>query len=64
MMEVSFHPVKDTMHSFYSVSSLENWLVWIGVDVRYVGEIIFKHLYHIDWRRSMAEHASAPPVAA
>ncbi|CAN5902486.1 hypothetical protein BH11GEM1_BH11GEM1_12320 [soil metagenome] len=52
------------MHSFYSVSSLENWLVWIGVDVRYVGMFIFKHLYHIDWRRSMAELASAPPVAA
>lgn len=59
---------------------LENWLVWIGVDVLYVGMFIFKHLYvtaglyavflalavrgHIDWRRSMAEPASAPPVAA
>ena len=59
---------------------LENWLVWIGVDVLYVGMFIFKHLYvtaglyavflalavrgHIDWRRSMAELASAPPVAA
>ena len=59
---------------------LENWLVWIGVDVLYVGVFIFKHLYitaglyavflalavrgYIDWRRSMAEFASAPPVAA
>ena len=59
---------------------LENWLVWIGVDVLYVGMFIFKHLYvtaglyavflalavrgHIDWRRSMAELASTPPVAA
>ncbi|MEO8622025.1 MAG: nicotinamide riboside transporter PnuC [bacterium] len=50
---------------------LENWLVWIGVDVLYVGMFIFKHLYvtaglyavflvlavrgYIDWRRSMAE---------
>ena len=48
---------------------LENWLVWIGVDVLYVGVFIFKHLYltaglyavflvlairgYIDWRRSM-----------
>ncbi|MEP7000199.1 MAG: nicotinamide riboside transporter PnuC [bacterium] len=48
---------------------LENWLVWIGVDVLYVGMFIFKHLYvtaglyavflilavrgFIDWRRSM-----------
>ena len=58
----------------------ENWLVWIGVDVLSVGMFIFKHLYvtaglyavclalavrgHIDWRRSMAEFASAPSVAA
>jgi nicotinamide mononucleotide transporter len=49
---------------------LENWLVWIAVDVLYVGMFIFKHLYltaglyavflvlavrgYIDWRRSMA----------
>jgi nicotinamide riboside transporter PnuC len=52
------------VHSFYSVSSLENWLVWIGVDVRYVGMFIFKHVYRIDWRHAMAELASAPPVAA
>ena len=48
---------------------LENWLVWIAVDVLYVGMFIFKHLYltaglyavflvlairgYIDWRRSM-----------
>jgi nicotinamide mononucleotide transporter len=50
---------------------LENWLVWIGVDVLYVGMFIYKHLYvtaglyavflvlavrgFVDWRRSMAE---------
>ena len=49
---------------------LENWIVWIVVDVMYVGMFIFKHLYltaglyavflvlavrgYIDWRRSMA----------
>jgi nicotinamide mononucleotide transporter len=48
---------------------LENWLVWIAVDVLYVGMFIFKHLYltaglyavflalavrgYVDWRRSM-----------
>ncbi|NUQ20307.1 MAG: nicotinamide mononucleotide transporter, partial [Gemmatimonadaceae bacterium] len=48
---------------------LENWLVWIGVDVLYVGMFIFKNLYltaglyavflalavkgWLDWRRSM-----------
>jgi nicotinamide mononucleotide transporter len=48
---------------------LENWLVWIAVDVLYVGMFTFKHLYltsalyavflvlavrgYIDWRRSM-----------
>ena len=59
---------------------LENWLVWIGVDVLYVGVFIYRHLYitaalyavflalavrgYIDWRRSMAELASARSVAA
>jgi nicotinamide mononucleotide transporter len=58
---------------------LENWLVWIGVDVLYVGMFIFKGLYltaglyavflalavkgYIDWRRSLLEPAS-PAVAA
>lgn len=53
---------------------LENWLVWIAVDVLYVGMFTFKHLYitavlyvvylalairgWIDWRRSL--HADAP----
>ena len=48
---------------------LENWLVWIAVDVLYVGMFIFKDLYltaalyavflalavrgYVDWRRSM-----------
>lgn len=48
---------------------LENWIVWIAVDVLYVGMFAFKHLYltsalyavflglavrgYIDWRRSM-----------
>ena len=59
---------------------LENWLVWIAVDVLYVGMFIFKHLYitaglyivflalavrgYIDWRRSMTELASGHPVTA
>ena len=59
---------------------LENWLVWIGVDVLYVGMFVFKHLYitaglyavflalavrgYIDWRRSLLERAGAQPVAA
>ena len=49
---------------------LESWLVWIFVDVLYIGMFIFKHLYvtsvlyavflglavrgYIDWKRSMA----------
>ena len=57
---------------------LENWLVWIGVDVLYVGMFIFKGLFltaglyavflalavkgYIDWRRSMA--AQSTPVPA
>ncbi len=55
---------------------LENWLVWIAVDVLYVGMFIFKHLYltsalyavflvlavrgYIDWRRSMTARAPIP----
>jgi nicotinamide mononucleotide transporter len=47
---------------------LENWAVWIAVDVVYVGMFVFKHLYltsglyagflvlavmgHVQWRRS------------
>jgi len=58
---------------------LENWLVWIGVDVLYVGMFIFKGLYltaglyavflalavkgFIDWRRSMAAPEPAPVPA-
>lgn len=57
---------------------LENWLVWIGVDVLYVGMFIFKGLFltaglyavflalaikgYLDWRRSMT--AQRAPVAA
>ena len=53
---------------------LENWLVWIGVDVLYVGMFTVKHLYitaalyvvflalavrgYIDWRRSMTAVAA------
>ena len=53
---------------------LENWLVWIAVDVLYVGMFLFKGLYltaglyavflalavrgYIDWRRSMLERAA------
>ncbi len=74
------------MDSFLSSTSLvaqwmmtrkkvENWLVWIGVDVLYVGMFIFKHLYltaglyavflalavrgYLDWRKSMREDGLA-----
>ena len=59
---------------------LENWLVWIGVDVLYVGMFIFKNLYltaglyavflvlavkgWLDWRRSMRETPAPAAVAA
>jgi nicotinamide mononucleotide transporter len=54
---------------------LENWAVWIAVDVLYVGMFVFKELYltaglyavflalavrgYIDWRRSMHADLSA-----
>ena len=57
---------------------LENWLVWISVDVLYVGMFIFKGLYltaglyavflglavkgYIDWRRSMRAATTLEPV--
>ena len=59
---------------------LENWLVWIGVDVLYVGMFIFKNLYltaglyavflalavkgWLDWRRSMRETPAPAAIAA
>ena len=59
---------------------LENWLVWIGVDMLYVGMFIFKGLYltaglyavflalavkgFIDWRHSMAAPQAPVPTAA
>ena len=58
---------------------LENWLVWITVDVLYVGMFVFKHLYvtaglyavflvlavrgYIDWRRSLHQ-VESPALAA
>jgi len=58
---------------------LENWLVWISVDVLYVGMFIFKGLFltaglyavflalavkgYIDWRRSMAAQLAPAPAA-
>jgi nicotinamide mononucleotide transporter len=58
---------------------LENWLVWIAVDVLYVGMFVFKDLYltavlyavflalavkgYIDWRRSMTAQGVALPAA-
>ena len=57
---------------------LENWLVWIGVDVLYVGMFLYKELYitaalyavflglavrgYTDWRRSMAASSTVSPV--
>jgi nicotinamide mononucleotide transporter len=59
---------------------LENWLVWIGVDLLYVGMFLFKGLYltaglyavflalavrgYVDWRRSMAEESPLSVAAA
>lgn len=59
---------------------LENWLVWIAVDVVYVAMFIFKDLYltaglyavflvlavkgYVDWRRSLAQARAAPVAAA
>jgi nicotinamide mononucleotide transporter len=59
---------------------LENWLVWIAVDVLYVGMFLFKGLYvtaglyavflvlavrgYLDWRRSMAVDSPLSPAAA
>ena len=58
---------------------LENWLVWIAVDVLYVGMFIFKGLYltaglyavflalavkgYIDWRQSIAAEPSLADAA-
>jgi nicotinamide mononucleotide transporter len=58
---------------------VENWLVWIGVDVLYVGMFVFKGLYltaglyavflvlavrgYVDWRRSMAADVLSPAAA-
>ena len=79
------------MDSFLSSTSLvaqwmmtrkkvENWLVWIGVDVLYVGMFTYKHLYitavlylvflvlairgWIDWRRSLAAEVVGPVPAS
>jgi nicotinamide mononucleotide transporter len=59
---------------------LENWAVWIAVDVVYVGMFIFKHLYltsglyagflvlavmgHLQWRRSYRAGLAAAGAAA
>jgi nicotinamide mononucleotide transporter len=59
---------------------LENWLVWIGLDILYVGMFIFKGLYltaglyavflalavrgYVDWHRSVAETARVTAAAA
>jgi nicotinamide mononucleotide transporter len=59
---------------------LENWLVWITVDVLYVGMFVYKHLYitaalytvflglavrgYIDWRRSMTSGVVQQPRPA
>jgi len=55
---------------------LENWLVWVTVDVLYVGMFLYKHLNitavlyavflglairgYIDWRRSLRDGVAAP----
>ncbi|HXD49728.1 MAG TPA: nicotinamide riboside transporter PnuC [Gemmatimonadaceae bacterium] len=59
---------------------LENWALWIGVDLVYVGMFIYKGLYltagnyaiylvlavlgHLAWRRSLAVAAADPAPAA
>jgi nicotinamide mononucleotide transporter len=58
---------------------LENWALWIAVDVVYIGMFIFKGLYltagnyavylglavlgHIAWKRSLATSMTAPVIA-
>lgn len=59
---------------------LENWAVWIAVDVVYVGMFIFKHMYptaglyagflvlaamgHVQWRRSYRDDRASAVFAA
>lgn len=59
---------------------LENWLVWIGVDVIYIGLYIYKHLYltsflyfvfllmcvagYVQWRKAMNEEVALETVSA
>ncbi len=59
---------------------LENWLIWIGVDVVYIGLYIYKHLYltsflyfifllmcvagYVQWRKAMSEEVRVQAVAA
>lgn len=59
---------------------IENWLLWIGVDVVYVGMFIYKGLYltafnygiylllavlgYVAWRRSLGLQAAAAPSVA
>ena len=94
MLGVVLHRASDAalpfMDSFLSSTSLvaqwmmtkkllENWLVWIAVDVLYVGMFIYKELYltaglyavflalavkgYIDWRRSVNARATTTPLA-
>ncbi len=58
---------------------LENWAIWIAVDVVYVGMFIYKHLYltsglyagflvlavmgHVQWRRSFRADSGAAAIA-
>lgn len=59
---------------------LENWIIWVAVDVIYIGMYIFKHLYptaglyfiwlvlsamgYFQWRRSLLERQQAAASAA
>ena len=81
-------PFMDSLLTSFSIAAqwmqarklLENWLVWLGVDVLYVGMFLYKGLYltaglyavflylaglgFVSWRRSMSEPHPASPRAA
>ena len=81
-------PFMDSMLTSFSIAAqwmqtrkfLESWLVWLVVDVFYVGMFLYKELYltaglysvflvlaamgFADWRRSMRRSRSGAPVLA
>jgi nicotinamide mononucleotide transporter len=78
-MDASLSSVSLVAQWMMTKKKVENWLVWILVDVLYVGMFIFKHLYltaglyavflalavrgYLEWRSAMADPLRAAPVA-